>query len=242
MIYGVLAYAQRDLRRWIRSPMNVISTLVMPAAWLIFMGVVLPGTDKGYLDFITPGVLVMTMLNAGLFGGSSLMFDKVLGYLDKFLAAPTPRESILAGKIIFITVRGLLQALVIQIIAILVGATVLSLWAYIATFAILALFGVFVASFGTTIALYLGEHDSYAAAQSFLSMPLYLASTAMLRYDQMPAVLFYIAKVNPLSYAIDAARMASSGTFPLLEVAVLVAVSVVMALLCIRMFRRATIS
>ena len=242
MMYGVFAYAQRDLRRWIRSPMNVVSTLVMPAAWLIFMGVVLPGTDKGYLDFITPGVLVMTMLNAGLFGGSSLMFDKVLGYLDKFLAAPTPRESILAGKIIFITVRGLLQALVIQIIAILVGATVLSLWAYIATFAILALFGVFVASFGTTIALYLGEHDSYAAAQSFLSMPLYLASTAMLRYDQMPAALFYIAKANPLSYAINAARTASSGTFPLLEVVVLVAVSVVMALLCIRMFRRATIS
>lgn len=242
MMYGVFAYAQRDLKRWIRSPMNVISTLVMPAAWLIFMGVVLPGTSKGYLDFITPGVLVMTMLNAGLFGGSSLMFDKVLGYLDKFLAAPTPRESILAGKIIFITIRGLLQALVIQVIAILVGATVLSLWAYIATFAILALFGVFVASFGTTIALYLGEHDSYAAAQSFLSMPLYLASTAMLRYDQMPAVLYYIAKANPLSYAIDAARTASSGTFPMLEVVVLMAVSAVMALLCIRMFRRATIS
>lgn len=242
MMNGVLAYAERDLKRWIRSPTNVASTLVMPAAWLIFMGVVLPGTSKNYLDFITPGVLVMTMLNAGLFGGSSLMFDKVLGYLNKFLAAPTPRESILVGKIVFITVRGLLQAAVIQIIAIMVGATILGIWSYIAIFAILALFGVFIASFGTTVALHLGEHDSYAAAQSFLSMPLYLASSAMLSYDQMPAALLYVARANPLSYAIDAARMAGSGMFPASELVVLVIVSAVMALICAKMFRKATVS
>ena len=95
----------------------------------------------------------MTMLNAGLSAAPPSCSTKYWDIWIKFLAARL-RESILAGKIIFITVRGLLQALVIQIIAILVGATSSACGVYIATFAILALFGVFVASFGTTIALY----------------------------------------------------------------------------------------
>ncbi len=100
-------YLERDFRRWMRGRINVFSALVMPAAWLIFVGLAMPirFTDN-YLDFITPGILVLTMLGASLQGGSLLMFDKVLGFLPKFLAMPAPRESILYGKILFITCVG----------------------------------------------------------------------------------------------------------------------------------------
>ena len=86
-------YMERDFRRWLRGRANVLSTLILPAAWLIFVGLALPirFTDN-YLDFIAPGILVLTMLGASLQGGSLLMFDKVLGYLQKFLALPAPRE------------------------------------------------------------------------------------------------------------------------------------------------------
>ncbi len=240
-MYRMFAYMWRDLLRWIRSPMNVISTMVMPSAWLLFMGLVIPAPYPNYLDYITPGILVLTMLNAGMSGGSSIMFDKVLGYLNKFLAVPAPRESILFGKILFITVRGMLQSTVILLIAILAGATVLSPLAYLELYLMLFIFGVLISSFATTVSLFLADHDSYAAVQAFIVTPMYLLSSALVKYESMPDVVYWIAKFNPMSYAIDGARLAAEGSFPLLEMAILMAVAVVMVLLCSYEFRKATI-
>jgi ABC-2 type transport system permease protein len=240
-VYRTFVYAGRDLTRWLRSPMNVLSTLAMPAAWLLFMGLVIPSPYEHYLDYITPGILVLTMLTAGLSGGTSLMFDKTLGYLNKFLALPSPRESILFGKIIFITVKGLLQSTIILLMAIAVGATVLSPLAYLELYLILFIFGVIIAAFGTTVALYLADYDSYAAAQAFISIPLYLASSALVKYADMPTVLYWVAKCNPMSYAIDASRIAAAGSFPGIELLVLIALAIPMLAICSWKFKKATL-
>ena len=237
----MFAFMWRDLLRWIRSPMNVISTMVMPSAWLLFMGLVIPSPYPNYLDYITPGILVLTMLNAGMSGGSSIMFDKVLGYLNKFLAVPAPRESILFGKILFITIRGMLQSTVILLIAIIAGATVLSPLAYLQLYLLLFVFGVLISSFATTISLFLADHDSYAAAQAFIVTPMYLLSSALVKYESMPDVMYWIAKVNPMSYAIDGARLAAEGSFPLLQFAVLMIAAVILVVICSFEFRKATI-
>lgn len=240
-MYRMFAYMWRDLLRWIRAPMNVISTLVMPSAWLLFMGLVMPAPYPNYLDYITPGILVLTMLNAGMSGGTSIMFDKVLGYLNKFLAVPAPRESILFGKILFITVRGLLQSTVILLIAIIAGATVLSPLAYLEMYLLLFIFGVLISSFATTISLFLADHDSYAAVQAFIVMPMYLLSSALVKYESMPDVMYWIAKCNPMSYAIDGARLAAAGTFPFSEFAILIIIAIALVILCSWKFRRATV-
>ena len=240
-MYRMFAFMWRDLLRWIRSPLNVASTLVMPSAWLLFMGLVMPAPYPNYLDYITPGILVLTMLNAGMSGGTSIMFDKVLGYLNKFLAVPAPRESILFGKILFITVRGMLQATVILLIAILAGATILSPLAYLELYLMLFIFGVLISSFATTISLFLPDHDSYAAIQAFIVMPMYLLSSALVKYESMPDFMYWIAKVNPMSYAIDGARLAAEGSFPLLEAVILTIVAIVLVLICSLEFRKATI-
>ena len=241
-MYRMFAFMWRDLLRWIRSPMNVISTMVMPSAWLLFMGLVLPAPYPNYLDYITPGILVLTMLNAGMSGGTSIMFDKVLGYLNKFLATPAPRESILFGKILFITIRGMLQSTVILFIAIIAGATILSPLAYLELYLLLFIFGVLISSFATTISLFLPDHDSYAAAQAFIVTPMYLLSSALVKYESMPDVVYWIAKVNPMSYAIDGARLASEGSFPMLQFAVLIIVAVILVFACAMKFRKATIN
>ena len=240
-MYRMFAYMWRDLLRWIRSPMNVISTMVMPSAWLLFMGLVIPAPYENYLDYITPGILVLTMLNAGMAGGTSIMFDKVLGYLNKFLAVPAPRESILFGKILFITIRGMLQATVILLIAILAGATILSPLAYLELYLLLFIFGVLISSFATTISLFLADHDSYAAVQAFIVTPMYLLSSALVKYESMPTVVNWIAKVNPMSYAIDGARLAAEGSFPLLQFVILAVVAVILVIICSLEFRKATI-
>lgn len=242
-MYRFIAYMQRDLLRWSRAKLNVASTLALPMAWLVFVGLTLP-LDFGdnYLDFITPSILVLTMMAAGLSGGINLMFDKTLGYLNKFLAMPAPRESILLGKIAFISIRGLLQSIIILVFALIIGATVQSPAFYLWTFAVLIMFGVLMAAFGTTLALFLKEHDTYAAVQAMISMPLFFTSTALMPYEEMPSWLATIARLNPVSYAIDAIRAMADGAPDLVALAVLGIATAIMLVLCSYAFRNVAAS
>ncbi|ADN35409.1 ABC-2 type transporter [Methanolacinia petrolearia DSM 11571] len=239
---GIFTYFKRDFIKWTRKRVAVVSSLVMPAAWLIFVGLALPVDFTGnYLDFITPGILVMTMLSAGLTGGALLMFDKILGFLNKFLALPTPRESILVGKIFFITGRGLIQSTIILIISLIIGATLLNPVQYGLAYFILFLFGVLISSFATTVALYLDDHDSYNAFNTMISMPLFFTSSALMPYEVMPDWLSTIAHLNPLSYAIDAVRDVTAGIFPAMQILTLLSMSAVILVICRHVFRKITV-
>jgi len=237
----MLYYMERDFRRWLRGRVNVLSTLILPAAWLIFVGLALPirFTDN-YLDFIAPGILVLTMLGASLQGGSLLMFDKVLGYLQKFLALPAPRESILFGKILFITLRGLIQTTVILAIAILLGANFLNPVLIASIYVVLFIFGILLSSVMATIALKIEDHDSYAAINAMISMPLFFTSSALMPYDQMPGWLAILARLNPVSYAIDAIRDLQAGIFPATTLIGLLIGAALVLLVSVMVFRRAT--
>jgi len=239
---GIWHYMERDLVKWARGRVAVITLLVMPAAWLIFVGLALPVRFTGnYLDFITPGILVMTMLASSLQGGSLLMFDKILGFLNKFLALPSPRENILFGKILFITIRGVIQATVILLIAILIGATILSPVQYAMIYVILILFGILFSGLATTIALYIEDHDSYAAVNTLISMPLFFTSSALMPYSVMPSWMRPIAMVNPLSFAIDAIRSVGIGEVPLMQMGLLLVVGGMVLMVCVKVFRNMTV-
>ncbi|MCU0631763.1 MAG: ABC transporter permease [Methanolinea sp.] len=238
----IFYYFERDMLRWVRGRVSVISALVMPAAWLIFVGLALPTTfTENYIDFITPGILVLTMLGASLQGGSLLIFDKILGFLNKFLALPSSRESILFGKILFITARGLLQATVILLLALVLGASFLSPWSLVLTYAILALFGVLLSAFSTTIALYLSDHDAYAAFNAMVSMPLFFTSSALMPYSVMPAWLSALAYWNPVSYAIDAIRALQEGVLAWSRIGALLFLATVVVGISVRQFRKVTL-
>jgi ABC-2 type transport system permease protein len=238
----VIWYFERDFLRWIRGKLSVVSALVVPAAWLIFVGLALPTTfTTNYIAFITPGILVLTMLGAGLQGGSLLIFDKILGFLNKFLALPSPRESILFGKILFITTRGLLQATVILILAFILGAPLLAPWELLLTYGILALFGLLLSSFSTTVALHLSDHDAYAGFTAMVSLPLFFTSSALMPYSVMPAWLRTLAYVNPVSYAIDGIRALQSGVILWSRLGALVILTLVVLSVSISRFRKVTL-
>jgi ABC-2 type transport system permease protein len=238
----ILSYFERDMLRWLRGRVAVVSALVMPAAWLIFVGLALPTTfTENYIDFITPGILVLTMLGASLQGGSLLIFDKILGFLNKFLALPSSRESILYGKILFITTRGLLQSTVILLLALLLGASFLSPFSVVLTYGIMALFGVLFSAFSTTVALFLSDHDSYAAFNAMVSMPLFFTSSALMPYAVMPAWLAALAYWNPVSYAIDAIRALQYGVIALGRIGALVFLAAIVVGISIVQFRKVTV-
>lgn len=235
-------YFWRDLIRWSRNKVSMISSLVMPAAWLIFVGLALPirFTDN-YLDFITPGILVMTVYMTSLQGGALILFDKILGYFNKFLALPAPRETLLLGKVFFVTFRGLVQATVILILALLLGARSLTPAGIAITYLILFLLGMLFSCIASTIALYLSDHDSYAAFNTMISMPLFFTSSALMPYEAMPEWLRIPAQLNPLSFAIDGIREIGTGILPGIQIAGLSVALVIMLIISVFLFRRITV-
>ncbi|MBU4221370.1 MAG: ABC transporter permease [Euryarchaeota archaeon] len=240
---GVLYFIERDLTKWTRSKVSVVASLAMPAAWLIFVGLTLPikFNNSNYIDYITPGILVMTMLFASLAGGSLLIFDKMLGFLNKFLALPTPRESILFGKILFITFRGIIQSTVILVLALFLGVKIQGLTSIFLIYLVLFIFGILFSSISTTIALVVDDHDGYAAVNSMISMPLFFTSSALMPYDMMPSWLRILASLNPVSYAIDTARALFTGNIPLNGIVELIVITVVVLVISVYTFRRATV-
>lgn len=168
-----------------------------------------------------------------------MIFDKILGFLNKFLAMPSPRESMLYGKILFISVRGLMQATVILIIATLLGVRILNPVQLILIYFTLFLFAVFFSALSTMIGMYLSDHDSYAAVNSMISMPLFFTSSALMPYDVMPEWLRFLARLNPVSYAIDSTRTLFEGGIPVHGLISLAIGAGVMVLIGTYQFRKA---
>jgi ABC-2 type transport system permease protein len=235
----ILVYCKRDLLRWFRAKWGFLSAMMIPAAWLVFVGLALPirFTDN-YLDFVTPGVLAMTTLNASLGGGGLIILDRTLGFFNKFLALPSPRESILFGKIMVIMIRGLIQTSIILGMAFLLGAKIYTPVQLAGTYLILIIFGALLSAFATTLALYVEEHDSYAALYALISMPLFFTSSAMMPYSAMPEWMLIPASINPLSFAIDGIRMMQTGVFPLVQIVVLTILTLIIGAISVRVFRR----
>lgn len=228
--------------KWLRGRIFVVTAMITPVAWLVFVGLAMPTTfTNNYLAFITPGILVMTMLFSSFAGGSLLMFDKMLGFLNKFLVLPSTRESILFGKISFITFRGLLQSIVILIVAVLLGTSLAGPAELLLVFVNLAIFGVLFSGIATTLALLIEDHDGYSAVNTMLSMPLYFASTALMPYSSMPSWLKPIAMLNPVSYAIDTIRSLFTGTLAYMGTMEMAVMAVIVIVICMYVFRKATV-
>jgi len=239
---AVYYYFERDFRKWTRGRVNVFATLVRPAAWLIFVGMAFPAkfTDN-YLAFITPSILVMTVLFSSLQGGTLIIFDKILGFMNKFLALPAPRESLLLGKILFISTRGLIQATVLLLMAAFLGVRIQSPLNIALVYLTLFLFAVLISAFSSMIGLKLGDHDSYASVNSMVSMPLFFASSALMPYEVMPEWLRTLARLNPVSYAIDSTRALFEGNIPAEGILGLAVAALIMILIGTYQFRRATV-
>lgn len=238
----VYVYFKREMIKWLRSKIFVVTAMSTPVAWLVFVGKAMPTTfTNSYLDFITPGILVMTMLFSSFAGGSLLMFDKMLGFLNKFLVLPSTRESILFGNISFITFRGLLQSVVILFVAVLLGANLPGLVELLLVFFNLAIFGALFACIATTLALLIEDHDGYSAVNTMLSMPLYFASTALMPYTSMPPWLRQVAMLNPVSYAIDTIRSLFTGSFTYMGTLEMSIMGIVVIFICMHVFRKATV-
>ena len=237
------AVADMEVRKLRHDPTELLTRAVQPALWLLIFGEVftrvraIPTGSVPYLDFMAPGILAQSVLFIAIFSGIAIIWERDLGIVHKFLASPTPRTALVLGKALGAGVRGLTQAVIIYLLAWLLGVHLN--WNPLALTGVVALVLLGAACFSTfslIIACLVKTRERFMGIGQVLTMPLFFASNAIYPIAIMPAWLQVIAQGNPLTYEVDGLRalmLGSNVSAAALGVDFLVVLVVTTVLVCI---------
>jgi ABC-2 type transport system permease protein len=240
----------RLLRTLGRQPAYFGFLLIQPVIWLLLFGqlfrnvVQIPGfaPTGSYLEFITPGVIVMTALFNSGWSGTVYIEDMNRGVMDRLLASPVRRGSMIAGTLTYQAVTTVLQTLVIFGIAYLAGARFAGGGVGIGvTLVAAALIAMVIASFSNAVALLVRQQEALIGISQFIVLPLQFLSSGIMDTRLSPAWVRTVARYNPVDWAVVASREALGGSPDWYVVGgrlgLLVAAAAVLAFLATRAFR-----
>src|SRR5579883_2008097 len=208
-----LTISSMELRKLYRDPTEVFSRAVQPTLWLVVFGKVfsnvrgIPTGNIPYLDFMTPGILAQSVLFSAIFYGIAVIWERDMGVVHKLLVSPAYRGALVLGKAVSAGFRGIVQTVIIYLIALLMGIGIQ--WNPVSIVGVL--FGVMLGSaifstFSLIMACIVKTRERFMGIGQVLTMPLFFASNAIYPIAIMPGWLQAIARSNPLSYEVDALR------------------------------------
>jgi ABC-2 type transport system permease protein len=207
------AIAEAELRKVARDPTEIFSRAVQPALWLIVFGQVfarmraIPTGDLSYVEFLAPGILAQSVLFSAIFFGIAVIWERDLGIIHKLLVSPASRTALVLGKALAAGVRGLTQAVMIYVLAVVLGVRLqLAPAALLSVAAITMLSSALFATFSLIVACVVRTRERFMGIGQVLTMPLFFASNAIYPLSVMPGWLQTIARGNPLTYVVDALR------------------------------------
>jgi len=196
-----------------------------------------------YLHFLVPGILAQSVLFIAIFNGISIIWERDLGIVHKFLASPTPRAALVLGKALGGGTRALVQAVVIVLLALLLEVRIRWDAAALAGVVLLIFLGAAVFStFSLIIACIVKTRERFMGIGQVLTMPLFFASNAIYPTSMMPPWLQVISHLNPLTYQVDGLRallLAGAAAPPVglaVDFAVLTGALVVLVLVSARLY------
>jgi ABC-2 type transport system permease protein len=209
----VFAIAATEMLKIKRDPVELMTRAAQPILWLLVFGQVL-GRVKGistgtesYLAFFAPGVLAQSVLFSAIFYGIAVIWERDLGIIHKLLVSPAPRSTLVLGKAIASGLRGLVQAVIIYIVVILAGISIsLNPLAIAGVFAAVILGSAIFSTFSLIVACWVKTREKFMGIGQLLTMPLFFASNAIYPLTLMPSWLQIVARLNPLTYLVDACR------------------------------------
>ena len=167
-----------------------------------------------YFSFLTAGMLAFIVLFGASFSGITLVFERRGGFLIKVITTPVSRGVIVWSKVLSSVLKSLVQAAILLVVGVLLGLQTahLSVQALLETFGALSLLAVGLSSIFMMTALRTTNWQLQLSIMNFISLPLLFASNALFPVKFMPIWLQYIASLNPMSYAADAARQLLLGS------------------------------
>ena len=248
-----LVIAELEARKLRHDPTELFTRAVQPALWLLVFGQVfthvraIPTGNLPYIDFMAPGILAQSVLFIAIFYGIAVIWERDLGIVHKFLVSPTPRTALVLGKALSAGVRGLAQAAIIYILALLLKVHLA--WDPLALLGValaVILGAALFSTFSLIIACLVKTRERFMGIGQVLTMPLFFASNAIYPISIMPGWLQVISRINPLTYEVDALRslMLTGGvsTYGIgVDLAVLAAATAALVLIGAKLYPRVVI-
>jgi ABC-2 type transport system permease protein len=221
VITEVLQLTGRNLRKITREPTLVFFSLAMPIIMLTLFGQVFrsiaqtPDFPKGvsYIDYLLPAVICTTLVQSATTSSTAIAADLEAGMIDRFRSMPIHAWTVLLARNISDVLRGLTQGLIMLALGMIVFGF---RFHGTATESVAALLVAIPLSFAMNWAfIWLGiavkKPETTQIAGMLVTFPLMFASSAYVPIASLPGWLQALAKVNPLSYTVDASRSLALG-------------------------------
>jgi ABC-2 type transport system permease protein len=218
LFYDIQSLLVRYLTKLVRNPTLLVTNIGTPVLLLLLFSQLLqklsifPGVSGSYLTYLTPGVVVLTALNASPLSGISIANDLNSGFLSKMLLTRINRPAILLGRLLTDILVVLAQSIIILAIAIAMGVTIVTgllgvlLILVTAAFFELALSGIFL-----VVAIRTRKTETISSLQFAFSISLLFISSALFPTAFFPAWAQTVSKYNPVSYASNVIRALVQG-------------------------------
>jgi ABC-2 type transport system permease protein len=202
-----------ELRKIRHDQTELYTRAIQPALWLLIFGETftriraIPTGKVPYLDYLAPGIIAQSALFIAIFYGIQIIWERDAGVLAKLMVTPTPRAALITGKAFAAGVRSIVQAVVVVVLAALLGVPLTANPAKLLATAFVVVAGsAFFSCLSMTIAGLALSRERLMGIGQAITMPLFFSSNALYPASVMPGWLQAISKVNPLSYEVSALR------------------------------------
>ncbi|MEM2959829.1 MAG: ABC transporter permease [Candidatus Jordarchaeaceae archaeon] len=206
---GVYAVWLREVKRYLRDKMRLITAVTAPIVWLLLFGVGFSSFFRqsggiNYINFLFPGIIAQSLLFTSVFLGISVIYDRQFGFLKEMLVAPIKRVSVFSGKMLGGATDALIQASIVLVLSVFFIPVQPAMM--LACLPIMLLTTIGFVSMSIIIASRLKTLESFGLIMNFVNLPLFFSSGALFPISSAPGWLQTLGYFNPLTYAVDAMR------------------------------------
>ena len=196
-----------------REPIWIALLLIQPMIWLLLYGQLfsrvpaLRGGASTYIEFLTPGIVVMNAFFGGTWAGMAMITDLDRNVVSRFLATPASRLSIVLSQVVRSGLTALIQALIILLVGLALGVRVHGgALGWIVVLAVGALVAMPFAAISNGIALLVRREATMIATANFVGLPLMFLSSILIQQRVMPDWMSEVSRFNPVNWGVRAAR------------------------------------
>jgi len=222
----------------------------MPLFFLLVLGfglnsvVRIPGTGQGYMGFIVPGIISMSVLFTSVFSGIQIIWDKQFGFLKETLVAPVSRMEIMLGQTLGGATTACIQGFLILALSLLMGLNIASVSGVLIASVFMVLIGLSFTAFGIAIASKMEDMQGFQLIMNFVIFPIFGLSGALFPIDSLPSWVRSLTLLDPLTYGVEGIRYGLAGTSqlnPFVGLLVLASFTVFMVVVGAVLFRKINI-
>lgn len=214
------------LRRWListfRQAWGPAMSLVQPVIWIVLFGQVFRSLGMlpqfggtGYIDYLVPGILMMTVLYSGAWAGTGYIDDIKSGVMDQYLTSPISRSAIITGQLAQQLIVTVAQSAVVLGIGFLAGARFPGgAGGILVALGVATLLATIFCCCSTAVALLTRNQIALISLSQLVVLPATFLSTTMMPAALMPGWVHGVARWNPMTWAVELGRGGLAGDFP----------------------------